>query len=162
MHAMRSRNKSPQRIPLIALILLSWLHLGGTSSQTPSKIPRHGRESLDASKSSRSTKLGEGGARSHTAGSTEPRIYVLGGMCNALLHTAIVESYVPGHKEWRSEPCMTRVRAGCAAVSLGGKLWVMGGHDNRCTLSHSKIRYLHAIQPVAPVLHRASLDTFSQ
>jgi hypothetical protein len=112
------------------LILIGGAVECGTASHVPTKIPRHDRGSLDSNKNSRTSK-GEGsGVRG--AIMVPSRIYALGGMCNTLLHTAVVESYVLGQKEWRSEPCMPRVRAGSAAVSLGGKLWVMGGHDNRC------------------------------
>lgn len=62
------------------------------------------------------------------------RMYVLGGACNMQLCTSGVESCVPGEM-WRTETAMSRQRAGCAAITLEGRIWVIGGHDSRSCFS---------------------------
>ena len=63
------------------------------------------------------------------------KVFVVGGHAGADLYSNVVESLSlrGGHEfgSWRSEPRMPLMVAGCGAVSLGGHLYVLGGHDAR-------------------------------
>lgn len=64
------------------------------------------------------------------------RIYAIGGQTDGELHVSTVESLGlldAASGQWRVEPPMPRARTGCCAAVLGGRLFVLGGHDNRYT-----------------------------
>mmetsp|Transcript_164804 Transcript_164804/g.528767 ORF Transcript_164804/g.528767 Transcript_164804/m.528767 type:complete len:277 (-) Transcript_164804:244-1074(-) len=58
-------------------------------------------------------------------------IYVVGGKNDASVALVTVERYSPASNEWRAVPPMRVARYGCAAASLGGRLYVAGGHDGK-------------------------------
>ncbi|OLP81660.1 Kelch-like protein 4 [Symbiodinium microadriaticum] len=58
-----------------------------------------------------------------------PEIYVLGGKNDSSPALATAECFSPLHGEWRSLPPMAARRYGCAAATVNGLLYVVGGHD---------------------------------
>eukprot|EP00957_Ditylum_brightwellii_P192450 14651819-Ditylum_brightwellii.AAC.1 len=54
----------------------------------------------------------------------------------------LVEAYCPTSGQWTSLLPMQTKCSGCAAVSMGGNLYVMGGHDGS--------RYLLSVEVYSP------------
>lgn len=60
-----------------------------------------------------------------------PDIYVLGGKNDSSAALSTVECFNPLSGEWKAVPPMMVKRYGCAAATLGGLLYVVGGHDGQ-------------------------------
>ncbi|CAJ1388774.1 unnamed protein product, partial [Effrenium voratum] len=67
-----------------------------------------------------------------------PDIYVLGGKNDSSPALATVECFSPLHGEWRAVPPMTVKRYGCAAATVNGQLYVVGGHDGQKTVASAE------------------------
>mmetsp|Transcript_20542 Transcript_20542/g.57044 ORF Transcript_20542/g.57044 Transcript_20542/m.57044 type:complete len:450 (-) Transcript_20542:64-1413(-) len=67
-----------------------------------------------------------------------PDVYVIGGKNDSQPALATVERFSPSTGEWRALPQMSVPRYGCAATALGGKLYVVGGHDGRNVLASAE------------------------
>ena len=86
-----------------------------------------------------------GGGKAHKRERHEPefKIYVLGGNTADDMFTNVVETYGFGggrsqQNRWRSESPMPYVAAGCCAASLAGRLYLIGGHDQRLAEGHTE------------------------
>lgn len=63
------------------------------------------------------------------------RVYAFGGSTEAFGNPAsTVESWAEGESRWRAEASMPHQRMRHAAVALGGRLYVLGGHDGERAL----------------------------
>ncbi|CAE7725298.1 KLHL8 [Symbiodinium sp. CCMP2456] len=67
-----------------------------------------------------------------------PEIYVLGGKNDSSPALATAECFSPLHGEWRSLPPMAARRYGCAAATVNGLLYVVGGHDGHKVLASAE------------------------
>eukprot|EP00929_Paragymnodinium_shiwhaense_P062758 TRINITY_DN31340_c0_g1_i2.p1 TRINITY_DN31340_c0_g1~~TRINITY_DN31340_c0_g1_i2.p1 ORF type:complete len:193 (+),score=28.76 TRINITY_DN31340_c0_g1_i2:201-779(+) len=70
------------------------------------------------------------------------RVYLIGGqrLTEAESALASVECFLPGTGEWESSPCVPQMpsrRGGCAATSVQGKLFVMGGFNDEMAVLDS-------------------------
>eukprot|EP00927_Polykrikos_kofoidii_P071575 TRINITY_DN67833_c0_g1_i1.p1 TRINITY_DN67833_c0_g1~~TRINITY_DN67833_c0_g1_i1.p1 ORF type:complete len:467 (-),score=66.16 TRINITY_DN67833_c0_g1_i1:236-1636(-) len=82
---------------------------------------------------------GHGGSMSNSIPALErklpPDVYVFGGKNDMSLALATAERYSPRTGEWVELPPMRAPRYGCAAAALGGRLYVVGGHDGKQVLA---------------------------
>eukprot|EP00913_Durusdinium_trenchii_P032872 g30772.t1 len=67
-----------------------------------------------------------------------PDIYVLGGKNDSSPALCAVECFSPLRGEWQAVPPMRVSRYGCAAATLNGLLYVVGGHDGQKALASAE------------------------
>lgn len=63
----------------------------------------------------------------HTSAVLNDRIYIIGGQVSGTQYTPAVNSYDPANGSFRSETALPRASAQAASVSIGGKIFVIGG-----------------------------------
>jgi N-acetylneuraminic acid mutarotase len=103
--------------------------LGGSGGQT--EVERY-----DGQRWSVATTLPHGGLNAPAAVALDSRIYVIGGFSQQTnLPTDRVEIYDPATDTWSDGPPLPAPRGGHAAVLLNGTIHVLGGGNDRTTLS---------------------------
>jgi hypothetical protein len=89
-----------------------------------------------------------GGGRA--VGGGEKRVFVMGGFVIGFGHsmlTDVVESYNLDKGGWRKEPNLPMATSGSCAETMGGNIYMMGGHDERF-LSDARTNISAPLTPV--------------